>query len=102
MSLSWTPPVNYNRRIDNYQLRTIIGNQLFSVVLNDTSFTINSLSYFETIIVELAIVNCAGVGAESNITVVKGIQGKVLGPRMEKWGGGGGGGGGGALHMPIL
>ena len=67
-SLSWTPP-HGNHRIDNYQLR--IGGQSYTVA-NGTSFMINSLPYFENITVIVAIVNCAGVGAESNFPIARG------------------------------
>ena len=69
MSLNWIPP-HGDHRIDYYRLR--IGGQLDTAV-NGTSFTINSLPYFENVTVEVIIVNCAGVGGESNVTVIKGI-----------------------------
>ena len=72
MSLSLTPPRG-NYQIDNYQLR-IHGQLHTCTTVNDTSFMIDSLPYFENITVEVAIINCAGVGAESNITIAKGID----------------------------
>ena len=69
MSLSWIPP-HGNRRIDYYRLR-IDGQS--HIIVNDTSYMIDSLSYSENITVEIDIANCAGEGAESYITVTKGM-----------------------------
>ena len=68
-SLNWIPPPG-DHRIDSYQLR--IGGQLHTVE-NGTSFMINSLPYFENITIEVAIVNCAGVGAQSNFIISRGM-----------------------------
>ena len=68
MSLSWIPP-HGDYQIDYYRLR--IDGQAHMIV-NGTSFFINSLPYFENITVEIAILNCAGEGAESYVTITKG------------------------------
>lgn len=74
-TLSWVAPNSH--RIDYYQIR--IGHQLQTAPVlvridsSDVSFTTGSLPYFEPITVGVAIVNCAGAGAELNFTVAKGI-----------------------------
>ena len=73
VSLSWIQPYG-NHQIDYYQLR--IGGQSH-VIVDDTSFIFNSLPYFENITIEVAVVNCAGVGAESTVVITRGVACKI-------------------------
>ena len=68
ISLNWMPP-HGNHQIDYYQIR-IDGQS--HIIVDNTSHIIDSLPYSENITVEIDIVNCAGVGAESYVTVAKG------------------------------
>ena len=68
-SLSWFPPQG-DHRIDHYRLR-IDGQE--HTIINGTSHVIDSLPYSENATVEIDIVNCAGEGAESYVTITKGI-----------------------------
>ena len=43
------------------------------IVVNETSYMIDSLPYSESIMVEIDIVNCAGEGARSTVTLTQGI-----------------------------
>lgn len=67
-SLSWIPP-HGDHRIDYYRLR--IDGQAY-IAVNDTSYTVDSVPYSENAAVEIDIVNCAGEGAQSYVTVTKG------------------------------
>ena len=67
-SLSWIPPQG-DHRIDYYRLRSD-GQE--HMIVNDTSYMIDSIPYSENVTVEIDIVNCAGEGAESTVVVTKG------------------------------
>lgn len=69
VSLSWIPP-HGDHRIDHYRLSKI--DRQAHVIVNDTSYTVDSLPYSENTTIEIDIINCAGEGAESYITVAKG------------------------------
>ena len=69
VSLSWIPP-HGDHRTDYYRLSRIDGQA--HVLVNDTSYVINSLPYFENATLEIDIVSCAGEGAELYVTISKG------------------------------